>query len=596
MDTTKFPKLTLENQTDTHGLPTFYEPTLVRYEDSPEEIIAELDHLEIQDELGRGGMGIVYLAHQSFPDRTVAVKRVRVGGVAENKDLLNEAMITGSLEHPNIIPIHSIRRTGETELEVVMKRVLGKSLAVEIKGRKIEGEELRNLLQRLLLVFNALEFAHANGIIHRDIKPGNIMLGPFGEVYLMDWGLAWRLDAPYQISSGISGTPSYMAPEMLSGDTRDLSCQTDVFLLGATIHKLVTGESRHSRAPLTGLLLKILDSEPYEYGPEVPWELAELLNSACHKEPEERPPGMAAFRERMSAFLSHWEAIKLTDRATTRLTALRLSSLQEELDDPEVRDHFQNDLSEARYGYSQALGIWPECPAAIDGLNEVFQWMIQLKLQYREPRSAQLLYNEMIRDFGGEEDQALLEEINQQLEQRVLLEKLEEEQDASISAQERRRIGFAMLLSSVLFVCIMFYRGFKSLEDLSTLNLLESSFIYAIPILGVLVYGWRSIMANAIGKSIAVTLGGGVLTIMLNRFVAHIHRTEVDAVITLDLFILSLALANSTNIIKGARLMTVIALCCGLASLYQPSLARYLILVVLLILVPLVIIRWTWRS
>ena len=222
--------------------------------------------LEVIGLLGEGGMGRVLLGHQSLPKREVAIKTPK-----DNEDksfyfaLLHEAMVMGSLEHPNIVPVHQVIVTEDAELKVVMKKIQGDSLSDVIEKKAMRGEILRKGIGTLIPVCNALEFAHDKGIIHRDVKPENIMLGSFGEVYLLDWGTALNLMEIAKSPRGVLGTPSYMAPEMLFGDPLLIDARSDIYLLGATLHEMLTGKKRHSGSSLPAVLLSVDRSEPYDF-------------------------------------------------------------------------------------------------------------------------------------------------------------------------------------------------------------------------------------------------------------------------------------------------------------------------------------------
>lgn len=230
--------------------------------------------------LGEGGMGVVELAQQPALGREVAVKRLRseLAGELHVHALLDEARITGSLEHPNILPVHGVGLDPAHGPLVVMKRVQGQTwnqlLAadreVSATPGRLDSAQLSRHLRALMQVCNALEFAHSKDIIHRDIKPANVMLGEFGEVYLLDWGIALRLAAE---SAGDSpetagfGTPVYMAPEMVLG--RGIDGRSDVYLLGATLHELLTGQPRHTGKSLAACFADALTSDPFEYPVEI---------------------------------------------------------------------------------------------------------------------------------------------------------------------------------------------------------------------------------------------------------------------------------------------------------------------------------------
>ena len=215
-----------------------------------------LDGYTVGEVLGRGGMGEVLLAHDEVIGREVAVKRMRRSDPDADAEarFLREAKIQARLQHPSIVPVHELGRDAEGRPYFTMKRLAGVTLHQQLGGS----------LQRLLRVFAdvclAIEFAHEHGVIHRDIKPTNIMLGDFGEVYVLDWGVARVLDedgsghpsvrdivtADGETQTGaVMGTPGYMAPEQALG--YGMSPAIDVYALGCVLFEILTGEPLHPR-------------------------------------------------------------------------------------------------------------------------------------------------------------------------------------------------------------------------------------------------------------------------------------------------------------------------------------------------------------
>ncbi|MCI0602531.1 serine/threonine protein kinase [bacterium] len=202
-------------------------------------------------ELGRGGMATVYLAHDSELNREVAMKVLDFPDFSAElaSRMLREAAIVARLEHPGIVPIHDVGLLPDDRVFYVMKYVRGERLDSFI--HKTLPERLR-VFQRIC---EAVAFAHAEGVIHRDLKPENIMVGAFGEVLVMDWGLAKLLRDPEtkeKTNTGenrpgttghgtVLGTPSYMAPEQAAGEIGKLDERTDVYSLGAILYFLLTG-------------------------------------------------------------------------------------------------------------------------------------------------------------------------------------------------------------------------------------------------------------------------------------------------------------------------------------------------------------------
>jgi serine/threonine-protein kinase len=222
--------------------------------------------------VARGGMGTVWVAQDTVLERNVALKIL----APENSSadlavrLLHEAVVLAQLEHPGIVPVHDAGTLIDGRTFYCMKYVEGQTLDQYVGGRS-----LRDRLQLLQRVAEPLAFAHSRGIIHRDLKPGNIMIGPFGEVLVMDWGLAKVTGKPGKASAGpnestsgakstgrgsvfalIEGTPGYMAPEQARGELQSIDERTDVFALGALLNFMI-GDRASERSPVPKVLVAI---------------------------------------------------------------------------------------------------------------------------------------------------------------------------------------------------------------------------------------------------------------------------------------------------------------------------------------------------
>jgi eukaryotic-like serine/threonine-protein kinase len=191
--------------------------------------------------LARGGMGSVWLADDTVLNRCVALKVLDLVAPADlGARLLQEARILAGLEHPGIVPVHDAGTLADGRAFYCMKYVEGQTLARHIAGKSLS-ERLR-LLERIA---EPLDFAHARGFIHRDLKPENVMIGAFGEVLVMDWGLAIAgatgpKSAENEIRS-VLGTPGYISPEQARGGTHEVDHRTDIFSLGAILAFMLTG-------------------------------------------------------------------------------------------------------------------------------------------------------------------------------------------------------------------------------------------------------------------------------------------------------------------------------------------------------------------
>ncbi len=359
--------------------------------------------------LGEGGMGLVWLARQISLDRDVAIKELRgeAASAHTRRALLVEARATGALEHPNIVPVHAlgIDETGAPLL--VMKRVEGASLAdlladpehrawADLETR--HGDRLAAQIDVLARVADALHFAHARRYVHRDVKPENVMIGSFGEVYLLDWGLALRLDAisdQERSSIAIVGTPGFMAPEMVMGRVEDVTPRTDVYLLGATLHAVLTGRPRHTGGNLRQVLVAAAASEPVSYASAIPAELAALCNRATDVDPGRRPASAAAFREALALFVRHRGSQRLAEEALARLEGLAGATVGEGSERVSQDPDTAAALVECRFAFTQALRDWPANPVASHGLAACLRRMIDAELGRKSPEAAEELARQL---------------------------------------------------------------------------------------------------------------------------------------------------------------------------------------------------------
>ncbi len=351
------------------------------------------------DVLGEGGMGIVKLGQQRSLERPVALKSLKEGQETPSArlKLLREAWITGKLEHPNIVPVHDLGIDERGEPRIVLKRIEGASWdsifadAAEVKRRFDANDLLEWNLRVLLEVAHALHFAHVRGIVHRDLKPENVMIGSFGEVYVVDWGLAVALEddgtsrlplAKHAIE--LAGTPSYMAPEQWGGSS-EVGVRTDVYLLGATLHEILTGEPPRDGKSLAELAAKSLT--PPIIPEHHPRELASLVLHAMQPKTEDRFESAEAFRRALSTYLSHRGSIELARDGEERTSSLESMLTASTMDRVAIYQTF----GAARFAFLEALRTWPENEAARDGLTRAVRAMIEFELKDGDALAAQTL-------------------------------------------------------------------------------------------------------------------------------------------------------------------------------------------------------------
>jgi serine/threonine-protein kinase len=265
------------------------------------------DRYQAVARLGAGAFGEVFRARDSVLGREVAVKRIRLDAFAEPAHLeevkqrfLREAQVAARLRHPNIVTTHDILSTPATSL-IVMELVEGETLQARLRARgRLPLAEALGLLGQ---VAAALDHAHANGVVHRDVKPANVMIEPTGHVKVMDFGIA-KLEAGANLTSTglIMGTPYYMSPEQARGEKVD--GRSDLFSLGCVLYECLAGRRPFEAETVSGILVKILTESPPPLGslPQgVPPGVEAVLARAMAKEPSARYATGAAMIDALRA-------------------------------------------------------------------------------------------------------------------------------------------------------------------------------------------------------------------------------------------------------------------------------------------------------
>ncbi|MBZ0232402.1 MAG: serine/threonine protein kinase [Deltaproteobacteria bacterium] len=323
--------------------------------------------------IGEGGMGIIRLAEQTALGRTVAVKTLKGDkqDAAAALDLLREAWVTGALEHPNIVPVHHVGLDDDGSPIIVLKRIEGASWHDILEdGDHVSAaygahDLLAWNLGILLQVLNALRFAHSRGIVHRDLKPSNVMVGEFGEVYLLDWGIAVSLrdDGSGRLplakdADEMAGTPCYMAPEMLGRDGGPpLSERTDVYLAGAVLFEIITGGPPHQGKTALEVVTSVIASKP-ELPPEAPPELARICLRAMAPDPDDRHASIDELRLAIASYLEHRGSARLAALATDRKVEL-LARLALPAGSPgREREEIYRLYGACKFGFHEALSAW----------------------------------------------------------------------------------------------------------------------------------------------------------------------------------------------------------------------------------------------
>lgn len=436
-------------------------------EDGSHEVLTD-EPLELGEEIGRGGMGVVRSAVQRALRREVAVKQLAPSS-AGLRNLLKEAWVGGHLEHPNIVAVHSLA-AGPS---VVMRKIEGTAWTEYTRGERAvpdADDPLGWHLSVLLHVCDAVEFAHSRGVLHLDLKPPNVMLGEFGEVYVLDWGLAagggearpeW-LPPAHELRS-VAGTPDYMAPELAKGDGPAIDVRTDVYLLGALLHEAVTGRPPHrGELPIQRLFNAFL-SKPHDYDEDVPEELASLLHRAMHVDPAERFESVDAFREAVRAFVSHREAEDFVRDAKERY-----QSITHDVDEITLWRGF----GACRFALSEAERGWPEHPEVPRLRAQLSERMAGWAMSAGRLELAEAYLEELgipSPSLRGRLD-VLVEEARSKAARSEQLESLAHQQDLDLGAPFRRRVA---IILGVLFLVANFSMGWSERAGITTLGFTE---------------------------------------------------------------------------------------------------------------------------
>ena len=323
--------------------------------------------------IGRGGMGEVMRGHDVEIGRDVAIKRLRAAHAAPDMiaRFLREAKIQARLEHPAIIPVHTIGRDKDGAPYFTMKRITGVTLG-ELLAK---GDQPRQrLLRGFVDVCRAIYFSHGKNVVHRDLKPSNVMLGDYGEVYVLDWGLARVVDdAPEEEVSAIGdgvvsidgstqagamlGTPGYMAPEQME-DARGVTAAADVYSLGAILFEILAGEPLHRKGQILTSTLGGTDISPSQRRADrnIPPELEALCVAALAHEAAKRPTARE-LGDRIEGFLDGDRDIE----ARRRIVALELAEARDALASGEAARR-----AEAMQAAGRALALDPKSREAAD--------------------------------------------------------------------------------------------------------------------------------------------------------------------------------------------------------------------------------------
>ncbi len=315
--------------------------------------------------IGKGGMGVIHVARQASLDRRIVIKTIRPefsDQVEAQEKFITEALATGSLDHPNVVPIHDMGVGEDGKMFYVMKEVRGENWR-EALPRLSEAENIDILLS----VCDAVACAHDKGIIHRDLKPENVMIGDYGEVLLMDWGLAAAVSPTAKAAiltnaTACAGTPAFMAPEMARGLAHNLGPWSDQYLLGAILYNILTGRPPHTGKNAAEGVDNAANNVilPTERSDE--W--MKVAMRAMSTVPTKRFPSVKSFQKALRNCRVHGESILL-------------SSQGEELLERAGAGKGYDEFARAVYSFEQAITLW-------DANTDAAKFLAVARLRYAE--------------------------------------------------------------------------------------------------------------------------------------------------------------------------------------------------------------------
>jgi serine/threonine-protein kinase len=506
----------------------------------------------VAEVIGEGGMGRVFRGQQTSLRREVAVKVLRgdVLDAGAAAALISEGRVMGALEHPNIVPVHALGRDERGAPALVMKRVDGVAFSELLDDPKhpawsrIAGgadEPFHAKLEVLMQACNAVHFANSRGVVHRDLKPENVLIGEFGEVYVADWGIATEPANAKGSTHRLVGTPAYMAPEMLTGLEGDVDARTDVYLLGAMLHQLVTGRLLHDAPTVQEALSKAYESAPHSYDDSVPAELAAICARATERDPADRFPNAIAIRNAIADYIRHRGSISITEQANAKLDELRTAIKRLVGEDEMMLRQVAELQTECRFGFSQALREWPGNGAARLGLANCLSVMADHAIARGNADAARALLAEMAAPPEGLV--ARLESLDTELRSRrdklARFDSMEREMDLGVSAQHRAAL-FAFAAAALLIIGAIFVRmKSHTHNETSHRGLVGAAGGLLIVVLATVAIGRKRLLATRANRGVVGTFVIMSSAIFAHRAIEAALDRPTSGVLTLDLLVVA---------------------------------------------------------
>ena len=495
---------------------------------------------QLGEMLGEGGMGIVWRAAQPALDRVVAVKSLRqeVDPKSGTPQLLREARVTGVLEHPNVVPVYALGRDDADRPLLVMKRIEGKTwqsiLSDADPATRRRDDYLRDQLAILKQVALAAHYAHSKGVIHRDLKPENVMVGGFGEVYVVDWGIAVSVreggvrDLPLvKDVAAIEGTPAYMAPEMAAADGDSIDERSDVYLLGGVLHEILTGLPPHDGQSILAVLTNAFASRPPQFDEHVPRGLADICRKAMARFPHDRYGSALELADAIDEFMVRRAALQLTEVAQARLARLEQLVAAGATDDRAAEILYAT-FSECRFAFDHALESWSDNEVAAAGRERALLLMIDYELSRDAPAAAKALLGSL-RTPSAELIERVEEALTKKRAAEARLAKLERDADLTFGIAVRR---FVIVIVSLVYGLAWIACGVLTrygIYEARHLTIATINGTVTAALLLAMVARRETLLGNASNRRLSATAVGAFFTYTLFWVLAHRLRLELPS-------------------------------------------------------------------
>jgi serine/threonine-protein kinase len=598
--------------------PTFTEALPKLQFSSPDAARKDADEPDLMpvEVLGEGGMGQVLLAHQTALNRHVAVKVLKpaLANKAAAAALVHEARTAGGLEHPGVVPIYALARDAQGRPALVMKRVEGVSWQELMhtpdhpawaKHLPSSRDRLTFHIEVLVQVCNAVAHAHQRGVLHRDVKPGNVLLGELGEVYLADWGVAASKTktkgpaTPERVR--LVGTPAYLAPEMVTGEASRMDERTDVYLLGATLFEVLTGEPPHAHEDIREALQHAaLGADPV-FPPGVPPLLAAACKRALAADPDKRFQSATALRDELKRYLQHRSSSALAEAAAERLREM-VATPADTLGMPFDERRWHALVFECRFGFTQALKDSPDHDEARDGLRQCLEVAARHEIARGHPGAARAFLSELAappaelkRDL-----EALERHEAQRSADAAMVRRLTHDLDPQVASRQRARLalgmGGAAMVMAIIVATIgsarLVAHGYQGWFRLSGMGLVLATYVIAA------IVGRRSLFSTRINREVMALIGVAAFTAVTHRAFSVLFAIPLDATVGSDSIILSgFCALGALMFHRGFIVPALIFLCCTVGCLVVPERALNVFGVAAALAIgsfAVIFARWRW--